>query len=49
MDAGRVDAIALAGRLRTIVEDMPQMAAAATATHLDSVHAIAEILKRLDG
>ena len=49
VEAGGVNAIALSGRARAIVEDMPEMAAAATASDLDPVHAIAEILKRLDG
>jgi len=47
--AGRVDAVALSGRLRAIIENMPQMAAAATAPDFGPVHAMAEILKRLDG
>ena len=48
MEAGRVNAVALSGRSWTIVEDVPQMAATATAPYLDPVHAMTEILKRVD-
>src|SRR5215813_9417702 len=49
VEAGGVNAVALAGRSRAIIEDMPEMAATATAPDLDPVHAIAKILQRLDG
>ena len=49
VEAGRVNAIALPGRSWAIIEDMPQMATAATAADLDAVHAMAKILIRLDG
>jgi hypothetical protein len=48
MQAGGVYAVALPGRSWAIVEDMAQMAAAAAAPDLDPVHAIAEILQRLN-
>src|SRR5579863_7323214 len=49
LETGRVDAVALAGRVRAVVENMPQMAPAAAAEHLDAVHAVAEVVARLDG
>jgi hypothetical protein len=49
VEASRVNTIALSSRSRAIVEDVTEMAAAATAADLDAMHAIAEILKRLDG
>jgi hypothetical protein len=48
VEAGRVNTIALSGRLGAIVEDVPQMPSAATAADFDAVHAMAEILKRFD-
>src|SRR5205814_1308289 len=36
-----VDAVALAGRRRAVVEDVPEMAAAAAAVHLRADHAVA--------
>src|SRR5262249_19879089 len=48
VEAGGINAIALPGRSWAIVEDMAQMAAAAAAPYLDPMHAIAEILERLD-
>src|SRR5262245_26937817 len=47
VEAGRINAIALASRSWAIIEDMPQMAAAATAPDFNPVHAMAKILKRL--
>src|SRR2546430_13240687 len=43
-EAKAVDAIAQAGRLRSVVEDMAEMAAAAAAMHLSACHAEGAVL-----
>src|SRR6185437_11883895 len=44
-----VDAIALVGRRRAVVEDMSQMAAAGRAMNLGAHHAVGPVDRRLDG
>src|SRR3954463_12338505 len=42
----RIDAIALAGGRRPVLEDVPEMSAAAAAMHLDPLHPVARIAIR---
>src|SRR5882672_1407314 len=44
----RIDAVAQAGRLRPVIEDVAEMRATAAAHHLDAAHAITVILFSLD-
>src|SRR5439155_19986250 len=44
----RVDAVALAGRGRAIVEDVPEVGTAPAAGHLDPSHSVAPVLVELD-
>jgi hypothetical protein len=41
LKSDRVDAIALAGRLRAVVEDVAQVGVAAAADHFDPTHPVA--------
>src|SRR3954466_6675162 len=43
-----VDAVAQSGRLRTVVEDVAEMAAAAPAMHLGAEHAVGAVLGLAD-
>src|SRR5438270_559167 len=47
-EAEAVDAIAKAGRLRPVVEDVAEMAAAAAAVHLGAQHAVGAVLGLAD-
>src|SRR5258708_3436029 len=47
--ANAVDAIAKTGRLRSVIEDVPEMAAAAAAMHFGAQHAVGAILGLADG
>src|SRR5262245_36282666 len=49
LERAGVDAVAQAGRLRAIGEDVPQMAAAAPAMHFGALHEMAAVGLRLDG
>src|SRR5215471_8683482 len=44
-----IHAIAQAGRLRAVVEDMAEMAAAATAMHFRASYAVGAVFRRADG
>ena len=45
----RVDAVAQAGRLRAVEEDVAEVGAAGRAPHLRTAHAVAQVFLRLDG
>src|SRR4051794_33294810 len=47
-EAETVDAIAQAGRLRTVIEDVAEMAAATAAMHLGAQHAVGTVLGLAD-
>src|SRR6185437_11089611 len=48
-ERGGVDAVAQAGGARAVGEDVPEVAAAARAGHLDAAHAEAAVFVLLDG
>src|SRR5439155_10246191 len=48
VERGRVDAVALAGRPRSVVEDVAEMRAAVAAANLASDHAVAVVGAQLD-
>src|ERR1700682_3422786 len=49
LQRGRVDAVALAGRRWSVLEDMTEVASAAAAMHLDPLHSVARVARRGDG
>src|SRR6202011_4379457 len=49
LERRRVDAVAQAGRLRAVVEDVAQVATAIAALHFGAAHAVAAVRFRLDG
>src|SRR4051794_7420454 len=48
VERDRVHAVALTRRLRTVVEDVPEVAAAAPAPHLGAHHPVRAVLDQLD-
>src|SRR5512134_44081 len=48
LERRRVDAVALAGGLGAVVEDVPEVRGAARAVHLRAAHEVARVLLRLD-
>src|SRR5947208_3635043 len=49
LEGAAVDAVAEPGRVRPVLEDVAQMAAAARAQHLGADHAVAHVALGLDG
>src|SRR5947208_10244194 len=49
LEGRRVDAVALAGGRRTVLEDVPEMSAAPPAMHLDPLHSVARVALRGHG
>src|SRR4051794_22676604 len=48
LQRSRIDAVALAGGRRAVLEDVPEMSAAAAAMHFDALHPVAAVALRRD-